>query len=298
MFGTVVVGTDGADKGRNAVRLACLLAGITGDRLVLVTVRLDPAIDLSQHVADAARFGRELEERLSRVRDELAPDATVHVQAGISVAHGLRIVVDRDRAGLVVVGAAQRQGRARLVEGDHAMQVMNGAPCAVLLVPEEHDEPPAIGNIVVGLDSTPEAAAACRLGAELARRCGASLRLIKALDDPPGLGVGPYGIDWGDVLAERTAQGERMVEAAAARSGVAGAEGHVARGGVVDALLGASAEADLLVLGSRRWGPIRRLVLGSTTSSVLREAQCPVLIPPRTDTAGADAAMTEEAPAQ
>ena len=39
--------------------------------------------------------------------------------------------------------------------------------------------------------------------------------------------------------------------------------------------------ADLLVLGSRRWGPVRRLALGSTSERVIRHTACPVLVPPR-----------------
>ena len=38
---------------------------------------------------------------------------------------------------------------------------------------------------------------------------------------------------------------------------------------------------DLLVLGSRRWGTVRRVALGSTSERVIRNAACPVLVPAR-----------------
>ena len=46
-------------------------------------------------------------------------------------------------------------------------------------------------------------------------------------------------------------------------------------------LIRADEGLDLLVLGSRRWGPVRRLALGSTSERVIRDAACPVLVPPR-----------------
>jgi nucleotide-binding universal stress UspA family protein len=50
-------------------------------------------------------------------------------------------------------------------------------------------------------------------------------------------------------------------------------------------LILASEGLALLVLGSRRWGPVRRLALGSTSERVIRHAGCPVLVPPRHDDA-------------
>ena len=38
---------------------------------------------------------------------------------------------------------------------------------------------------------------------------------------------------------------------------------------------------DLLVLGSRGFGPVMRLLIGSVSSRVIREAPCPVLVVPR-----------------
>ena len=46
-------------------------------------------------------------------------------------------------------------------------------------------------------------------------------------------------------------------------------------------LILASSDLDLLVLGSRRWGAVKRLALGSTSDRVIRHTACPVLVPPR-----------------
>lgn len=284
MFGTIVVGTDGMDKGRAALRLAHRLSELTGDGLEVVSVLPDPATLPAHPALDVHRLRHEAETRLAELRDRLAPGAEAEVAVGDSVAHALRDAVDRERAGLVVVGSARRRGGARLIEGDRAMQVIEGAPCAVLLVPEDDRERTAIRRIVVGLERTPEADAALRLAAALARRCGADLRVIAAVDETPlalGLWGYPAPVAWEDIAGELTADAERMVAEAVAGSGVPGASGEAVPGHAVRVLVAAAAEADLLVLGSRRWGALRRVVLGSTTAGVLREAGCPVLVPPR-----------------
>ena len=45
-------------------------------------------------------------------------------------------------------------------------------------------------------------------------------------------------------------------------------------------LLAFGDEVDLLIVGSRGHGPLRRLVLGSTSLQLTREARCPLLIVP------------------
>jgi nucleotide-binding universal stress UspA family protein len=62
-------------------------------------------------------------------------------------------------------------------------------------------------------------------------------------------------------------------------------EGDVVVGDPSGELILASEDLDLLVLGSRRWGPVKRLALGSTSERVIRHTACPVLIPPRLETA-------------
>jgi nucleotide-binding universal stress UspA family protein len=50
---------------------------------------------------------------------------------------------------------------------------------------------------------------------------------------------------------------------------------------VAKLLADAEIGVDLLVLGSRGFGPVMRLLIGSVSSRVIREAPCPVLVVPR-----------------
>jgi nucleotide-binding universal stress UspA family protein len=107
----------------------------------------------------------------------------------------------------------------------------------------------------VGFDDSAESRAALRLGGRLARATGAALRVVSV-----------------------TAAAVPGHEAAA-----------IAEGGTYETVAGRpatelarrSADLDLLVVGSRAQGPVRRLLLGSTSTRLVREAGCPVLVVPR-----------------
>jgi nucleotide-binding universal stress UspA family protein len=55
----------------------------------------------------------------------------------------------------------------------------------------------------------------------------------------------------------------------------------VTTGTAVGELAELSGRVDLLVVGSRAWGPVRRIVMGSTAASLSRESQAPLLVLPR-----------------
>jgi Universal stress protein UspA and related nucleotide-binding proteins len=56
----------------------------------------------------------------------------------------------------------------------------------------------------------------------------------------------------------------------------------IERGDPVQKLLEvAEVGVDLLVLGSRGFGPVMRLLIGSVSSRVIRGAACPVMVVPR-----------------
>jgi nucleotide-binding universal stress UspA family protein len=77
------------------------------------------------------------------------------------------------------------------------------------------------------------------------------------------------------VMAERLrADAEELASALSA-------EPRVFNGDAGRALVEHSESLDLLVLGSRGYGPLRSVLLGSVSSYVMRHAGCPVLVVPR-----------------
>jgi nucleotide-binding universal stress UspA family protein len=224
MFTTIVAGTDALHRGRNAVAFAGALASATGSRLLLVASH--------EH---GPRPRRDILRRLRHLRNELAPGALVLVVPDASPANALRRVAEEQHADLIVVGARHASRVRRMLRGEPGMQILRGAPCAVVVAPDHGRCPERIARMGVGVDATPESASALELATALAAQIGAT--------------VEPLSVDDGDDAAERLAE--------------------------------LSEHVDLLVLGSRRFGPVRRLALGSTSEQVVRNARGPVLVAPR-----------------
>ena len=84
---------------------------------------------------------------------------------------------------------------------------------------------------------------------------------------------------------EETIQAEVRVisERATEQARATGANVHVEglRGRPADWLLDLCEHVDLIVIGSRRWGAVARVMLGSTGEALMHDATCPVLVVPR-----------------
>jgi nucleotide-binding universal stress UspA family protein len=298
MHRTIIAGCNGRERGRGAVSLAHAIASATGARLLLVGVHHEPPLPFPGTYADQRE---ELEGELRRVRDELAPEALIRLEADLSPAHALRRTAAAEHADLLVVGSRHRRRLQRIVESDQAMQVLHGATCAVAVAPDPIAPRAALHRIGVGVDATPESAFALTMARDLAQRTGARLSLYAAIHEavPGWLGLSPmpsYAEAMAEMLeAARGAAEDLLDQRLAACEGVP-TDAHVVVGEAAGELILASEDLDLLVLGSRRWGPVRRLALGSTSERVIRHAACPVLVPPRgVDAEHADALFAASA---
>jgi nucleotide-binding universal stress UspA family protein len=283
MFRTILAGCNGFERGRGAVSLAHAIASATGARLVLLGVHHNPPLPFPDTYAEQHAA---LERALRAVRDELAPQAIVRVHADLSPARALRHVAEAEHADLIVVGSRHRRRLQHILEGDRAMQVLHGAACAVAIAPDPLAPHPELQKIGIGIDATPESERALALARDLAERTGAHLWLHAVVDDSLSSwdGVAPMGGApdvYETIIASRVSMArDLLAERLEACRGLP-ADGTVVVGSPTGELVLASEGLDLLVLGSRRWGPVRRLALGSTSERVIRHTACPVLVPPR-----------------
>jgi nucleotide-binding universal stress UspA family protein len=71
-----------------------------------------------------------------------------------------------------------------------------------------------------------------------------------------------------------------------------GAEADVLAGRPRDELVRVSHDVDLMVVGSRGWGPVRRTLLGGTSRYLVEHAACPVIAVPRGTEIGSASAAT------
>jgi len=141
------------------------------------------------------------------------------------------------------------------------------------------------GAVVVGVDGSEDAGRAVSWAAaqaELERRTLAIVHSTDqvALRDTAWLDV--QGIDHIDLVNALRSAAQATLAASAARAAAVAPGIEVVTAVVEDdariALAGLSAEAHLLVLGSRGHGPLRSALLGSVSASVARHAECPVVV--------------------
>src|SRR4051794_226313 len=281
MFKTIVVGVDGREGGRDALALAGRLALLAGGELVAVR-----AVSFDQYVARAGgpQYNTLAEQEAQRqLEAELAGGgvrARVRVVAAMSPARALHHVAEAEDADVIVVGSTHHGPAGRVLAGDDAASTLHGASCPVAVAPRglAGEEWKPVQRIGVGFDSSAEAEEALALAAALAADCGAALAVQTVVGTPiPYADYTPYDADW---LERSKAIAREQLDAAIAGLPVE-ATGDVAAGLAVDELVELSATVDLLVVGSRGWGPVRRTVIGSTAAKLMRKAHCPVLVLPR-----------------
>ncbi len=133
------------------------------------------------------------------------------------------------------------------------------------------------GEIVVGVDGSPQSRQALRWAAHMARMLGAPMTVVTAWEFPTTYGYGTPLTDWNPEDDMRQVQDQAI-------AGVFGDDppnglGRVLQsGGAARVLLEASEGALMLVVGSRGHGGFAGLLLGSVSSVVAEHASCPVLI--------------------
>jgi nucleotide-binding universal stress UspA family protein len=267
MFKNVLVGVDGRPGGRDAIALARLLAD-PGARLTLALVRDG---DTAEDIADS-------EELLERERSTAGLDAELLGVVSPSAGRGLHEQAQRHGADLLVVGSCSHGTFGRAMLGDDTRAALNGAPCAVAIASSgfaEHHT--AISNLGVAYNGSPESATALSVAQDLAAPTKATVHALEVVSLPPtaygGLVAPTIGfID--EILKEAS---DRMKE-------LPGIDGRAVYGLAGEELAAFGDELDLLVVGSRGYGPLRRFVSGTTSNYLERHARCSLLVLPRTDT--------------
>jgi nucleotide-binding universal stress UspA family protein len=153
--------------------------------------------------------------------------------------------------------------------------------------------------VTAAVDGGDDTERVARMAGQIARGSETKLRLVTVLDRP--FTAGPMyagGLGYATVRdAAREAATDTLERAAQAAGDDIETERHVHEGAVVDELARRSADSDLLVIGSRRFGPLRRIVLGSVTGGILHAATCPVLVIPLHTSEERDAAVVPMAEA-
>ena len=274
MFRHVIVGVDGRPAGRDAIALARMLVE-PGGHLTLGHVHELTAIRaVSGGFDDAAR---EASTRLlEQERDATGVEAELISVAASSAGRGLHELVESENADLLVVGSCARGFAGRVLLGNDTRASLNGASCAVAVAPLGYaDQPAPITTVGVGYDGSPESESALALARALASQHDATVRALDVVQLPT-MGYGGYaGAGLGTVLEDL------LADASARLAALDGVDGEALLGLAAEELAAFAARVDLLVVGSRGYGPLRRVILGSTSTHLASHTRCPLLVLPR-----------------
>jgi nucleotide-binding universal stress UspA family protein len=292
---TVLAGS-ALDAGSDAVlRAALAVARAAGARLhVLHAIELPPVpafpdapwITPELVAADAAERRRELLAQLDRLA--LGGDAARPVVVQQTAHRALLESARELGAGLIVVGATRAEGRLERLLGTTADRLLRKASCPVLVVRGELPVPP--GRVVAPVDLTSLSADALRCGLHLLAQIGAGEGMrVTAFHVLSFLGSLALRHRTEPMASEEEA--ERAARAALASLVAACGEAVPHPIAIEPKLLSgdprieilreiAEASPDLVLMGTHAYRPLDRLLLGSVTATVAREARCGLLVVP------------------
>jgi nucleotide-binding universal stress UspA family protein len=275
-FRRILVAYDGSPSAEDALALARRLCDPAAGALLLTYSVPDRVLHLHgrRSVASAEEDARAT---LAEVRATLPPGLHVGLRTpkASSPARGLTELAEHEAADLIAIGSAKGAAGDRIGLARTAGRLLQGAPCAVAVAPPGLRETGPFRHVGVALDGSAEAAKALSTGFAIAHRDDSAMTLYTALDEAVDL------MDEGRRKLRRELQ-ERLDRAAdSAPAGVN--PGTVLLHGATGKVIAEACEGvvDLLVVGSRGYGPIQRALLGSVSEELIARARHPVLVIPR-----------------
>ena len=289
----IIVGYDPQTSDRAPVRFAVAAARFSGAPLVVASVCAGAA---ARRRSDAARMEEDLAPDASGALGEVAGELEAEGIAvdyaeleNTSAARALHEAAEADDAGLLVVGSTNRGAIGRVLPGSTAERLMHGAPCPIAIVPHEWEVGNGLRTIGVAYVDSDEGREALRSAHALARRAGAKLRVLTAVK----AGLSAFGeteattaVQAGKGSTEVEGELRTEAEEALRRETQALADGVPLEIDAfvedpADVLIRVSENLDLMVCGSRGYGPLRAVLLGGVSRRLAADARCPVIVVPR-----------------
>jgi nucleotide-binding universal stress UspA family protein len=309
----ILVGFDPRAGDRAPVELGVAVARFTGAPLTIAAVE-----SVSQGVA---AFADALHQAEGQVDEDLLPDCATALRqveadlaaadiavdcrklASTSAARGLQETAEQEDAGLLVLGSSRRSPVGRTLLGSTAERLMHGAPCPVAVAPRGWTSRGGLWRIAVAYVNTEEGREALQGAHAIARRAGAALKVLTVVKvtagmhletEPSLVGQGQLGKSLQTVAGEHRVQAERELRRVVSALGDdVPVEVDALLGDPADAIVDVTDGVDLLVLGSRGYGPLRAVLLGSVSRRVTAESCCPVIVLPRGVRASLEALVAE-----
>src|SRR5215216_3676426 len=281
----ILFASDASEDSELAATTAVALAKVTGSELHVLHVA--PAFPDYFEPSDpdepgpTEREGRRiLDEQVMKIENVGGTVAQSHLRMG-GAAEEVIDLAEELETGLIVLGSRGRGRIRRALMGSVSDSIVRHAHCPVMVVRWKPVVFPA--KILVATDGSEEADLAAQSAADLAARTGSELHVTHvgtALSHVECMGAVTKELLDKEAKEVLEAQLERMEEAGASVT-----EAHLMSGRADEEIifLAEGVGADLVVVGSRGLGGVRRTLVGSVSDSVVRHAHCPVLVVRRED---------------
>jgi nucleotide-binding universal stress UspA family protein len=271
MFRHIIVAFDGSERAQDALALALRLRDPDDGHITLACALTERAWwqpDRPHPAGDDVP--EEVGIMLAAARAQIPVGIHVALRAPVasSPPSALTELAEEEHADLVVVGSSRRISDGRIHLERTAGRLLQGAPCAVAVAPSGLRDATPFRHVGIAFDGTAEARTALAAGYAIAASCGAATTVLYAYAGPEDL--------------SHHHSGELLDEAAdAAPEGVNPRT--LLLHGPPAAVIARECEdvVDLLVCGSRGYGPIERALIGSVAEQLMETAPHPVLVLPR-----------------
>jgi nucleotide-binding universal stress UspA family protein len=283
---TILIGVDSTARSEDAVALGRRLARAGTADVVVATVTSSEHPNRDEaHLTVRRMSGLLVGVDPGRIRTA--------VVAADSPANGLHQLAETESATLVVVGSTHTGPLGRIRPGSTGERLLHGSPCAVAVAPHGYrtEREHTMARIGAAWDGQPESAAPLAAAIGAARAFAASLQIVtvlvtEAIDAPSVLGAPSFA----SVRRDAKLSLERLLEETVNETAeLVGTTGVVLDGHPWRELAAHSEQLDLLVVGSRGYGPAHAVIAGGTSGPLMQHAQCPVIVLPR----GAEAAVVD-----
>ena len=286
--GAVVVGIGNSDRDTECLTWAGNSAQRSGSPLHILHAHdlgaelsaIDPVAGNSISMGPEGDIGNAglLDETLASARERW-PDLAV--TGSLPFSRPEQALIDASRtARLVVVGAARASTLQRLGLGRSSLAAAMHSSCPVVIVPQGA-RVDSEGPVVVGIDGSSHSAAAAERAFWIADLRAAPLVAITTwnVEVVDGLVVTTPGTPaWNDVETKYRAVADRVVEPLRAQHPDVDCTVEVVRGNPAKVLAERSANAGLVVMGTRGRGGFAGMLLGSQSQKVLETATSPVML--------------------
>ena len=296
-----LVGLTADRGGRDALALGRMLAR-TGDVTLIVCIVL-PEVwghpSLARVDAEYAAFLKQYAEDTIAEAREFVGDAVQAEYVSTSArtaTEGLTTTAREKDAVLVILGSARHGPFGRFAVGSVTNEMLHTAPVPLVLTPRGYS--PAsdarLRRVTCAFAGSTRSRTAFDAAVQLSKRHDVPLRLITLVVRDRQMYPSQVGYSAERLVAEQwRAQAEEAQNGAIATlpDNVTVEAGVVSGRNWEEALDSLSwEEGEVLVVGSSRLGPVRRVFLGSNSTKIVRSSPVPVVVIPR----GADVHLAED----